>query len=123
MCGASCGIIITTRDGKITNIQGDTAYPPTKGFICAKGRAFPELIYHKDRVTKPLKRVGLLTTTRCGEPAVNAKVSLVSVPWTVSSLPSTASKFAIRSPIAGLPPPLNTTWIRSWKLRGHTICS
>ena len=58
MCGASCGIIITSENGKITKIRGDPNYPPTKGFICAKGRAFPELIYHKDRVTMPLKRVG-----------------------------------------------------------------
>ena len=58
MCGASCGIIVTTEEEKITNIRGDPSYPPTRGFICAKGRAFPELIYHKDRVTKPLKRVG-----------------------------------------------------------------
>ena len=58
MCGASCGIIITSEKGKITKIRGDPNYPPTKGFICAKGRAFPELIYHKDRVTMPLKRVG-----------------------------------------------------------------
>lgn len=58
MCGASCGIIITTEDGKITGVKGDPDYPPTKGYICAKGRAFPELIYHPERVTKPLIRVG-----------------------------------------------------------------
>jgi anaerobic selenocysteine-containing dehydrogenase len=58
MCGASCGIIVTIEDGKITDIRGDPDYPPTRGFICAKGRALPELIYHKDRVTKPLRRVG-----------------------------------------------------------------
>jgi anaerobic selenocysteine-containing dehydrogenase len=58
MCGASCGIIVTTEHGKITNIRGDIDYPPTKGFICPKGLAFPELIYHPERVTKPLIRVG-----------------------------------------------------------------
>ncbi|MCW4012384.1 MAG: molybdopterin-dependent oxidoreductase [Candidatus Bathyarchaeota archaeon] len=58
MCGASCGIIITTEDGKITNIRGDPEYPPTRGFICAKGRAFTELVYHPERITKPLIRVG-----------------------------------------------------------------
>ena len=58
MCGASCGIIVTTEKGIITEIRGDPEYSPTRGYICAKGRAFPELIYHKDRVTKPLMRVG-----------------------------------------------------------------
>ena len=58
MCGASCGIIVTTEDGKITEIRGNPDYPPTRGFICAKGRAFPELVYHPKRVTMPLIRVG-----------------------------------------------------------------
>jgi anaerobic selenocysteine-containing dehydrogenase len=58
MCGASCGIIVTTEDGKITKIEGDPDYAPTKGFFCAKGRAITELIYHPDRITKPLKRIG-----------------------------------------------------------------
>ena len=58
MCGASCGVIVTTENGKIKEIKGDPDYPPTRGYICAKGRAYPELIYHRDRVTKPLRRVG-----------------------------------------------------------------
>jgi anaerobic selenocysteine-containing dehydrogenase len=58
MCGASCGIIVTTENGKITNVEGDLSYPPTKGYFCAKGKAITELIYHPDRITMPLKRVG-----------------------------------------------------------------
>ena len=58
MCGASCGIIVTTENGKITKVEGDPYYPPTKGFFCAKGKAITELIYHPDRVTMPLKRIG-----------------------------------------------------------------
>jgi len=58
MCGASCGIIVTTTKGKITDIKGDPDYSPTRGYICPKGLAFPELIYHPDRITKPLMRVG-----------------------------------------------------------------
>jgi len=58
MCGASCGIIVTVEEGKITDIKGDPDYPATRGFICAKGRAFPELVYHPDRITRPLIRDG-----------------------------------------------------------------
>ena len=58
MCGASCGIIVTTTKGKITDIRGDPDYPPTRGYICPKGLAFPELVYHQNRITKPLMRVG-----------------------------------------------------------------
>ena len=58
MCGASCGIIVTTEDGKITKVEGDPDYPTTKGFFCTKGKAITELIYHPDRITMPLKRIG-----------------------------------------------------------------
>jgi anaerobic selenocysteine-containing dehydrogenase len=58
MCGASCGVIATVEDGRIKRIDGDPDYPPTRGYICAKGRAFPELIYHPNRVTHPMIRVG-----------------------------------------------------------------
>ena len=78
MCGASCGIIITSERGKITGIKGDPNYPPTKGFICAKGRAFPELIYHKDRITTPLKRVGPRGSERWQEITTDDAFRLIS---------------------------------------------
>jgi anaerobic selenocysteine-containing dehydrogenase len=58
MCGASCGIIVTTDAGRIVKVEGDPDYPPTKGYFCVKGKAVTELIYHPDRLTKPLRRVG-----------------------------------------------------------------
>ncbi len=58
MCGASCGIIVTTNEGRIVKVEGDPDYPPTKGYFCVKGKAITELIYHPDRLKKPLRRVG-----------------------------------------------------------------
>ena len=58
MCGASCGIIVTTEEGRIVKVEGDPDYPPTKGYFCVKGKAITELIYHPDRLKKPLRRVG-----------------------------------------------------------------
>jgi anaerobic selenocysteine-containing dehydrogenase len=58
MCGASCGIIVTTEEGRIVKVEGDPEYPPTKGYFCVKGKAITELIYHPDRLTNPLRRVG-----------------------------------------------------------------
>ncbi len=58
MCGASCGVIVTVEDGRIIRVDGDPDYPPTRGYVCAKGRALPELIYHPDRVIYPMIRVG-----------------------------------------------------------------
>jgi len=58
MCGASCGIIVTTENDRIVKVEGDPDYPPTNGFFCVKGKAITELIYHQDRLTKPLRRIG-----------------------------------------------------------------
>ena len=58
MCGASCGIIVTTENDKIVKVEGDPDYPPTKGFFCVKGKAITELIYHPERLIKPLRRIG-----------------------------------------------------------------
>ena len=59
-CGShgGCGCQIYVQDGKVTRIEGDPNHPQNPGRLCAKGLAIPQYMYHKDRVTKPLKRVG-----------------------------------------------------------------
>ena len=52
-----CGLIVHVEDGRITKIEGDPE-SHTKGYICAKGRAHIERIYHPDRLKHPLKRTG-----------------------------------------------------------------
>lgn len=58
MCTAACGVLITLKDGEIAKIEGDPDCPLNQGAVCPKGLAFPELIYHPDRLKYPLKRVG-----------------------------------------------------------------
>jgi len=53
-----CGVIVHVEDGKVTKIEGDPHHPTSKGFICVKGRAQPELLYHPDRLKYPLRRSG-----------------------------------------------------------------
>jgi len=57
LCGGTCGILVDVTDGKITRVIGDPDCL-NKGHICPKGRALPELLYHPERLTSPLKRVG-----------------------------------------------------------------
>ena len=57
LCGGTCGILVNVRGGKITRVKGDPDCL-NKGHICPKGRALPELLYHPNRLTFPLKRVG-----------------------------------------------------------------
>jgi anaerobic selenocysteine-containing dehydrogenase len=55
LCIARCGTIATVVNGRFTRLDPDPAHP-TGQALCAKGRAAPELVYHKDRLTRPLRR-------------------------------------------------------------------
>jgi anaerobic selenocysteine-containing dehydrogenase len=59
-CGShgGCGCQIYVQDGKVTRVEGDPNHPQNQGRLCAKGLAIPQYMYHPDRVTTPLKRVG-----------------------------------------------------------------
>jgi anaerobic selenocysteine-containing dehydrogenase len=47
--------VATVTDGRFTRLDPDPDHP-TGSSICAKGRAAPELVYHRDRLTRPLRR-------------------------------------------------------------------
>jgi len=55
LCIARCGTVATVTDGRFTRLDPDPTHP-TGAAICAKGRAAPELVYHKERLTRPLRR-------------------------------------------------------------------
>jgi anaerobic selenocysteine-containing dehydrogenase len=55
LCIARCGAIATVEDGRFTRLEPDPAHP-TGEALCAKGRAAPELVYHSERLTHPLRR-------------------------------------------------------------------
>ncbi|MFP6728855.1 MAG: molybdopterin-dependent oxidoreductase, partial [Alphaproteobacteria bacterium] len=55
LCWSSCGCISVVEDGKLVAVEPDPSHPTGKT-LCAKGRAAPELVNHKDRLLQPLKR-------------------------------------------------------------------
>lgn len=55
LCIARCGTIATVDHGRFTRLDPDPTHP-TGAALCAKGRAAPEIVYAKDRLTKPLQR-------------------------------------------------------------------
>src|SRR5271157_4572406 len=55
LCIARCGTLATVEDGRFTRLDPDPSHP-TGQALCAKGRAAPELVYHKERLTHPLRR-------------------------------------------------------------------
>ncbi|MBP7489135.1 MAG: molybdopterin-dependent oxidoreductase, partial [Azospira sp.] len=36
-CGTGCGVLIDSRDGRITDVRGDPEHPANQGRLCAKG--------------------------------------------------------------------------------------
>lgn len=55
LCIARCGTVATVEEGRFTRLDPDPSHP-TGQAICAKGRAAPELVYHPERLTHPLRR-------------------------------------------------------------------
>ncbi len=52
-----CGLLVHVTNGRILKIKGDPD-SHTGGYICPKGRAHPERLYHQDRLLFPQQRVG-----------------------------------------------------------------
>jgi len=57
-CHSECGVFVTVEQGVVTKIEADPEHPWSKGFLCAKGKAQHEWLYHPDRIRYPLKRAG-----------------------------------------------------------------
>lgn len=58
MCHGGCGVIVTVENGMVIKIKPDPDSPINKGKMCIKGLGSLELLYHKDRIKYPLKRLG-----------------------------------------------------------------
>jgi anaerobic selenocysteine-containing dehydrogenase len=55
LCITRCGCVAVVEDGRFTRLEPDPAHPIGQA-LCAKGRAAPELVYHPERLTHPLRR-------------------------------------------------------------------
>jgi anaerobic selenocysteine-containing dehydrogenase len=55
LCIARCGAVAVVEDGRFIRLEPDPSHP-TGQALCAKGRAAPELVYHRERLTRPLRR-------------------------------------------------------------------
>ncbi|MBP6015274.1 MAG: molybdopterin oxidoreductase family protein [Candidatus Promineofilum sp.] len=57
-CPDTCGTIVEVVDGKAVAFYGDPGHPITNGWLCGKVRPYLDHVYHPDRLTHPLRRVG-----------------------------------------------------------------
>jgi len=59
-CPDTCSLTATVQDGKLIKVSGSKANPYTDGVICKKVKqSYPDFVHGKQRLTRPLKRVGL----------------------------------------------------------------
>lgn len=57
-CHGGCGQKLYVEDGNMVRIEGDENNPWNQGRSCPRVLALKQYMYHPDRITTPLKRVG-----------------------------------------------------------------
>jgi anaerobic selenocysteine-containing dehydrogenase len=57
-CHGGCGQKLYVKDGKVLRVEGDEDHPFNQGRSCPRVLALTQYMYHPDRITTPLKRVG-----------------------------------------------------------------
>ncbi|MEI6548518.1 MAG: molybdopterin-dependent oxidoreductase, partial [Burkholderiales bacterium] len=68
LCEATCGLVLTIDDDRVTGARGDRDDVFSHGFICPKGAGFAELDNDPDRLQRPLvRRDGELVETTWDE--------------------------------------------------------
>jgi len=58
LCPGACGINVRKVDGRVVRILGNPLHPVSRGGVCPKGISGSQILYHPDRIKRPLKRVG-----------------------------------------------------------------
>ncbi len=57
-CHGVCQVLVHLEGGRVVKVAGDPDSPTSRGYICPKGKAAPEFLYHPDRLKYPLRRSG-----------------------------------------------------------------
>ena len=56
MCDDRCAINVYLENNRIVDIDGYIPHPWNRGRLCVKARAAVDMVYHQDRLMKPLKK-------------------------------------------------------------------
>jgi len=49
-CGVGCGLIVSTRDGELVNVEGDPDHPINEGALCSKGMSLFQVARNERRL-------------------------------------------------------------------------
>lgn len=78
MCQAGCGIQVQVENGMIVRVRGLPEDPRTRGALCPKGFAAPQLVHSPDRLLYPLKRLGEKGEGKWGRISWDEALDLIS---------------------------------------------
>jgi formate dehydrogenase major subunit len=56
-CGVGCGFYVAVEDGTAVGLEYKIDHPTNEGALCPKGNAALDVVYHRERLLYPLKRV------------------------------------------------------------------
>ena len=51
-----CGMLVDVDDGRLAGVRGDPDNPDSRGFLCIRGQASPEIIGNSQRLSHPMVR-------------------------------------------------------------------
>lgn len=51
-CGVGCGLLVSSQNGKIINIEGDPDHPINEGALCSKGQSVFQVAQNERRLDK-----------------------------------------------------------------------
>ncbi len=57
-CPDTCGLLITTENNRVVQVQADPEHPITQGFLCTKMQHYEKTVHSPRRITRPLVRIG-----------------------------------------------------------------
>lgn len=58
LCGGKCMMDVYFRNGEAVKVEGNRSLPYSNGYLCVKGAAIRQYVYHPDRLLYPMKRTG-----------------------------------------------------------------
>ncbi|NDJ75497.1 MAG: molybdopterin-dependent oxidoreductase, partial [Chloroflexi bacterium] len=55
-CPAGCGVVARIVNGRAVLLEGNPEHPASRGKLCARGQAGPQLLYNPDRLPTPVQQ-------------------------------------------------------------------
>ena len=55
-CAVGCGLVVSTKNGKVINIEGDPKHPINQGSLCSKGSSLFQVAVNDQRLQKVMYR-------------------------------------------------------------------